>query len=476
VCFLGDKHTIYLLSLSISHFSSGYEGTALSEKQKHKSFIFSTEKEISECVQSSARGITAAINRKSATIMPSLVSIEATYRSAASKSESVIFALEGLLRSLQMQQESGPGTSSSEHLSKQIETATATLHDFLTTAREIQELSVKQTELFDKIEGFAVSKDESRRQEQSKADIKTALEENSKKSKAIEEKISQAAKFGSFKISDVSISSQTLQPHDYPTIFNIVSLPPQGQGELYSAFNRKAYVYCSCEYQCSTSLLSKDVPVPFWHPVQFGKNKSFFRHTVWQTKEFVHEVGPVLKLSYLALKAAASVHDLKIPDLQQLYPEELRMIGVDTVASADKDRALTVYANECGIDVTGVFKEENLGEDLISELKENAVSLALMRPENLDTSALQVLRTLFPEVCFGFSYVVLIIFCRSRDKSGPCASTPSPSPVHTARLERSCGCATSMVEKSRIGTESPSRPRSTLKTRLHERRALQSSL
>jgi hypothetical protein len=189
--------------------------------------------------------------------------------------------------------------------------------------------------------------------------------------------------------------------HAYPTIFNIVSRNITGLKRLKTVFHQASYVYCCCEFQCASAVASKHIPVPLWHPVPTGnQDKPFFRCTIWQTREFVQKVAPVLKLSFLALKLAASVYGIPIPDLSSLFPAELSSIlGVD-VGSLAND-AFSSLIEDCGMDLSTVL-QDTFGDQLIADMKDNGVSPALMRPSRFSDDVLQALQSLFPATVCGF--------------------------------------------------------------------------
>jgi hypothetical protein len=338
-------------------------------------------------IELNAGDIKADIAKLSDQLIGKIAAVEGACREAESKNNYVLTVLEGQLHAFNADRDASDPTTA-----EQIIEVSVRLEGSLAAAKDIAAISAKQNKLLDKIE--EVAKAHGKSEKSRKGDVERIikeLDENKTDLQALSSKVSAA---------EVSIKgaviqhSQNMADHAYPTIFNLVSRQNTGRSTLQSALHRSSYVYCCCEFQCANAPSSKDIPAPLWHPVPTDKPENpYFRCIVWQTKDLVEHAGAVLKLSYMALKIAASIYETPIPSLAALNPEELSSItGAEVAALAASFSSL---AGDFDIDVATLF-EDDIGDQFIAELKDTGVSPALMRPSTLSSAALQVLQSLFP--------------------------------------------------------------------------------
>ena len=352
-------------------------------------------RDIIASVESAAGDIKQAIDRLSSQLMGKLAATEELLRVTDSKTEHALLALSSQISALKQKQASvSSGGAEYLRLSKQIDGLSTQLRQSIVSADEFKKLSISHDVLLDKLDALASSqsKDATQRKQETEKILKE-LDENKQRLEALSGQLSATEQ----SITGTIIKhTQDMAAHGYPCIFNIVKRELKGLNKLKSAFSKAYHVYCCCEFQCAASLATKDVPSPYWHPVTTATPaKPYLRRTIWQTKELVKAVAPVLKPSYIALKIASSMYGIPIPDLGKLMPDELsKLVDVDVAALASE---FSAFADTMGVelDISEVFQDKP-GDAIIEALKDSGVSPALMRPAKLSGDMFQALQALFP--------------------------------------------------------------------------------
>ena len=351
-------------------------------------------KDIIASVETTAGHVKQAIDRLSSQLMGKLAANEELLRMAESKNEHALLAIPSQISALKEEQASlRSGGADYLRLSKQINGLAEQLQQSKVSADELKKLSSSHDVLLDKLQVLALS--QSKDAAQHKQETEQILKELDDSKQRLEVLSGQLSDTEQSITSSIIKHSQDMVAHGYPCIFNIVKRELKGLKVLKSAFSRAYYVYCCCEFQCASSPATKDVLSPYWHPVTGTLAKPHFRRTIWQTKELVKTLAPVLKLSYIALKIASSMYGIPIPDLGKLIPDELsKLVGVDVSALASE---FSAFADTMGVelDISEAFQDKP-GDAIIEVLKDNGVSPVLMRPAKLSGDMFQALQALFP--------------------------------------------------------------------------------
>jgi hypothetical protein len=416
------------------------------EEQSEPVKIGSTSEEILSFVNLNDIGLAQAIGLLSDQLLNGLASVKAAHRKVESTTEYLLIALVGQLYSLRMQQKDcDPSTGNHEGLENQIKEVTSKLKELRAFVKDTVEISSQTRTLVDQIEEAGAAPVKA--QELAMAQIMRSMNEVYHRFLSLSCQLSALEKFIE---GTVHKDSDNTEPNAFPAIFTIVPHDIAGLGKLNTLLHRATFVHCCCEFQCATNLQSKDVPVPLWHPVRTSDD-SFFRRTIWQYSDVVAKLAPVLKLSYLALRLTKRMYDLETSDLSALYPEELsRLEDVDVTLLVS---AFVSIASKYVPDISAVLNGDDIGEDLVAELEDKRISPILMRPSTFDPSTLHVLQSLFPPSVWDLKFFSFFLHfsCRPMDMWAHFASIHSPSPVHMAPLEPSCGYASSTGVKSASG-------------------------
>jgi hypothetical protein len=314
-------------------------------------------------------------------IMDKLSSMEDNYRQIESRNSQALILLDGQLSELKAERESNP--MKQRELTVKIAQVTEERDKLLDYAKKIakfpalQDKELRSLEKLAETSGKDISTQKREADELLKGMEKLFVKHLQTIRDDIEEKLEKST-------STVMKFSLSMEKHAFPSVFHLIKATkhPDIKGKIKSLWSHAWDIYCCCEFQCASKSSNK-VPLPIWHPVATKENSAdpFFRVKLWEIKSSLKKLAPVLKLSYAALKIAASVYAIPLPSLPKELLEEIDV---------------TSMAKDVGIDFSFFEKDES---QLIDEVKRGISRLPCAT--QMDPSIITALRELFPQsVCF----------------------------------------------------------------------------